>query len=273
MEKEDINLVDKNIKQFDFWSQNPCGTDGNLYKVMQQRYRIEPWLRKELRTIPTEYKKYLEIGCGQGVDSFYICSNLNKETKYIGTDYSPVSLKHAASFISEAKNYFNLEVIPEFHHEDASSLKFSNEEFDFVYSNGVLHHTPNPQKCINEIYRILKRGGQAKIFLYRKYSLKVGVAKVLRLIQTIADKLLSKDLIFYNILLKKGKSNFFGSMFLECFGVPWMEWYSRNELENMFKEFDSIKIEPYCYNLPRLSKKEVDGQNPFGYMFKIDLMK
>ena len=35
MEKEDINLVDKNIKQFDFWSQNPCGTDGNLYKVMQ----------------------------------------------------------------------------------------------------------------------------------------------------------------------------------------------------------------------------------------------
>ena len=97
MEKEDINLVDKNIKQFDFWSQNPCGTDGNLYKVMQQRYRIEPWLRKELRTIPTEYKKYLEIGCGQGVDSFYICSNLNKETKYIGIDYSPVCLKRAAS--------------------------------------------------------------------------------------------------------------------------------------------------------------------------------
>ena len=273
MEKEDINLVDKNIKQFDFWSQNPCGTDGNLYKVMQQRYRIEPWLRKELRTIPTEYKKYLEIGCGQGVDSFYICSNLNKETKYIGTDYSPVSLKRAASFISEAKKLFNLEVIPEFLHMDASSLKFSNEEFDFVYSNGVLHHTPNPQKCINEVYRILKRGGQAKIFLYRKYSLKVGVAKVLRLIQTIADKLLSKDHIIYNFLLMKGKSNFFGSMFLECFGVPWMEWYSRNELENMFKEFDSIKIEPYCYNLPRLSKKEVDGQNPFGYMFKIDLMK
>ena len=108
-------------------------------------------LCKELRTIPTEYKKYLEIGCGQGTDSFYICSNLNKEAKYISTDYSLVSLKRAASFISEAKKLFNLEVIPEFLHEDASSLKFSNEEFDFVYSSGVLHHTPNPQKCINEI--------------------------------------------------------------------------------------------------------------------------
>ena len=263
----------KTIKQFDFWSQNPCGADGDLNKNIQQRYRIEPWLRKELRTIPTEYKKYLEVGCGQGADSFYICSNLKKEAEYIAIDYSPVSLKHAASFTSEAKKLFDLKTIPEFLHGNASSLIFSKEEFDFVYSMGVLHHTPNPQKCINEIYRILKKGGKAKIFLYRKYSLKVGVAKVLRLIQTIADKLISKDRIIYKFLLMKGKSNFFGSMFLECFGVPWMEWYSRNELENMFKEFDSIKIEPYCYNLPRLSKKEVDGYNPFGYMFKIDLIK
>ena len=267
-----VNLSEK-FNQFDFWSQNPCGTDGGLNNVLKQRYRIEPWLIKELKTIPTGYKKYIEVGCGQGADSFYICSNLSKDAKYIGIDYSIVSLKRAASFISEAKKLFNLEVIPEFLHEDASSLKFSNEEFDFVYSNGVLHHTPNPQKCINEIYRILKKGGQAKILLYRKYSLKVGLAKVLRLIQTIADKLLSKDLIIYNILLKNGKSKLFGSMFLECFGVPWMEWYSRNELENMFKEFDSIKIEPYCFNLPRLSKKEVVGYNPFGYMFKIDLIK
>ena len=262
-----------NIKQFDFWSQNPCGTDGSLNNVIQQRYRIEPWLRKELRTIPTEYKKYIEVGCGQGADSFYICSNLNKEAKYIGIDYSSVSLKRAASFTSEAKKLFDLKTIPEFLHGDASSLKFSKEEFDFAYSMGVLHHTPYPQKSINEIYRILKKGGQAKIFLYRKYSLKVGLAKALRLIQTIADKLLSKDLIIYNIFLKKGKSKLFGSMFLECFGVPWMEWYSRNELENMFKEFDSVTIEPYGYNLPRLSKKEVNGYNPFGYMFKIDLIK
>ena len=191
-----LKLVDKNIKQFDFWSQNPCGADGNLYKITQQRYRIEPWLRKELRTIPTEYKKYIEVGCGQGADSFYICSNLNKEAKYIGIDYSPASLKRAASFTSEAKKLFDLKTIPEFLHGDASSLMFSKEEFDFVYSMGVLHHTPNPQKCINEIYRILKSGGQAKIFLYRKYSLKVGMAKVLRLIQTIADKLLPKTVLF-----------------------------------------------------------------------------
>ena len=207
------------------------------------------------------------------MDSFYICSNLNKKAKYIGIDYSPASLKRAVSFTSEAKKLFDLKTIPEFLHGNALLLKFSKEEFDFVYSTGVLHHTPYPQKGINEIYRILKKRGQAKIFLYRKYSLKVGLAKALRLIQAIVDKLLLKDLIIYNILLKKGKSKFFGSMFLECYGVPWMEWYSRDELENMFKEFDSVKIEPYGYNLPRLSKKEVDGYNPFGYLFKIDLIK
>ena len=268
-----MNLSEKNFNQFDFWSQNPCGADGDLNKNIQQRYRMEPWLIKELKTIPRGYKKYLEVGCGQGADSFYICSNLNKEAKYIGIDYSHVSLKRAASFTSGAKELFDLKTIPDFLHGDALSLKFSKEEFDFVYSMGVLHHTPYPQKCVDEIYRILKKGGQAKIFLYRKYSVKVGIAKVLRLIQTILDKLLSKDLIIYNFLLRKGKSKFFGSMFLECFGVPWMEWYSRNELENMFKEFDSVKIEPFAYNLPRLSKKDIDGYNPFGYLFKIDLIK
>jgi ubiquinone/menaquinone biosynthesis C-methylase UbiE len=30
--------------------------------------------------------------------------------------------------------------------------------FDVVYSYGVLHHTPNTQKAINEIYRVLKLG-------------------------------------------------------------------------------------------------------------------
>ena len=259
--------------QFDFWSNNPCGPDGDLDSHMKYRYRKETWFRKELRTIPTEYKRYLEVGCGQGIDSFYICSKLNKEAEYVGIDYSPESLKLAKSYIPRAKKVFDLKTTPEFQHGNALSLIFSREEFDFVYSMGVLHHTPNPQKCINEIYRILKKGGQAKIFLYRKYSLKVGFAKGLRLIQAILDKLFSKDLCIYNILLKGGNSENFGTMFLECFGVPWMEWYSENELENMFKKFNSVKIEPYCYNFPRLSKKEVNGYNPFGFMFKIDLIK
>ena len=38
---------------------------------------------------------------------------------------------------------------------------------------GVLHHTPDPQQCINEIYRVMKNDGEALIFLYRKGSIKL----------------------------------------------------------------------------------------------------
>jgi SAM-dependent methyltransferase len=45
-----------------------------------------------------------------------------------------------------------------------------------VYSFGVLHHTLDTQKAINEVHRVLKPGGKAIIMLYHKgfrYYLKI----------------------------------------------------------------------------------------------------
>ena len=39
---------------------------------------------------------------------------------------------------------------------DAQNLSFSNDTFDLVYSNGVLHHTLDTQQAIDEVYRVLK---------------------------------------------------------------------------------------------------------------------
>jgi len=93
--------------------------------------------------------------------------------------------------VNEASQHFDLNVTPVFSEGDALNLGFGNMEFDFVYSMGVIHHTPNPQRAIDEIFRVLKPGGQAKIFLYRRPSLKVGIAKFLRLLQEMGDKILS----------------------------------------------------------------------------------
>ena len=38
--------------------------------------------------------------------------------------------------------------------------------FDVVYSNGVLHHTPNTQHVVSEILRVLKPGGKAIVMMY-----------------------------------------------------------------------------------------------------------
>jgi ubiquinone/menaquinone biosynthesis C-methylase UbiE len=53
---------------------------------------------------------------------------------------------------------------------DAEHLPFPDAQFDIVYSNGVLHHTPNTERAFAEVSRVLKPGGQAVVMLYCKSS-------------------------------------------------------------------------------------------------------
>ena len=53
---------------------------------------------------------------------------------------------------------------------DARNLPFENTYFDYVYSWGVLHHSPNFSKSIQEIYRVLKPGGKVGIMVYNRKS-------------------------------------------------------------------------------------------------------
>ncbi len=260
------------MTQADFWSNNPCGVDGAFHHVVAQRYRMEPWLPRELRTIPSGLGKYLEVGCGQGVDSYYICSRLDMDDDYTAIDYSLESVTRATAYGDEANAIFDHIIAPRFSRGNALELDFGDEEFDFVYSLGVIHHTPNPQQAIDEVFRVLKPGGQAKIILYRRNSLKVGAAKFLRLLQWLGDKILFQERFIYKLMTKE-KSGFFGSMFLECFGVPWMEWFSEDELRAMFGKFSSLDLQPYGFNLPKTSGTEVDGYNRFGYFYRIDAKK
>lgn len=51
---------------------------------------------------------------------------------------------------------------------NAEQLPYPDASFDYVFSSGVLHHTPNTAGAIAEVYRVLKPGGQAIITLYYK---------------------------------------------------------------------------------------------------------
>ena len=43
---------------------------------------------------------------------------------------------------------------------DGEAMEFADNSFDMVYCHTVLHFTPDPQKMINEIARVLKPGGR-----------------------------------------------------------------------------------------------------------------
>lgn len=106
-------------------------------------------------------KSVLEIGCGAGFSSIIFARD--------GAHVTASDLTNEAVEITKEK--FELLGLPgAVVQADAEDLPFDDNSFDIVFSSGVLHHTPNGQKAVDEIYRVLKPGGDAVVMLYAKWS-------------------------------------------------------------------------------------------------------
>ena len=101
----------------------------------------------------------LEFACGSGQLSF----NLSKYAKnWIGTDFSE-------QMILEARKRGENENLT-FEVADATSLSFSDGEFNCVVIANALHIMPEPDETMREIYRVLKPNGilSAPTFLWKE---------------------------------------------------------------------------------------------------------
>ncbi len=104
-------------------------------------------------------KFVLDIGCGSGRFADIVTSMGGVS---IALDYS--------NAIDVARENVNKENVL-FVQADALKLPFKNSVIDFAYSIGVLHHTPNPQKGVQEAFRVIKKGGEFALSVYSKESL------------------------------------------------------------------------------------------------------
>lgn len=256
-----------------FWNASPCGAQESFSQRLNHRIFMEPWIPGLIQEICSTHNDVVEIGCGQGTDGILFCSMLPQNGRYRGIDYSNDSVISAQNAIHEAQQALQLNVTPSFQVGNAESLFFENDSLDCIFSNGVLHHTAHPETAYSEVYRVLKPGtGEAYITLYRKPSLKVGVAKVLRGIQWALDRISGKDRCLYHFLYGRHFPHALGTMLLECFGVPMMEWYSKAEMRTMFNKFEILRLEPVGLNFPRKNTSS-KGWSSWGYMWLIHVRK
>lgn len=91
----------------------------------------------------------MEVGCGAGGAADF----LPKDLKYVGTDISAFAVNQAKQ---KNINEKNREFI---YSENDDRINFKNESFDFVMSNFTLEHFKKPKQMLNEMARVLKRGG------------------------------------------------------------------------------------------------------------------
>lgn len=156
-----------------YWDQQPCGTQFTALpwgtadffaEVERFRYSVQPFMHRLIGFERYAGKRVLEIGCGLGTDLLQFARHGAQVT---GIDLSPKS-------VSLTQQRFALEGRSgTFLVADAEALPFPEASFDVVYSFGVLHHTPDIEKAIAEIFRVLAPGGELILMLYHRHSLHV----------------------------------------------------------------------------------------------------
>jgi ubiquinone/menaquinone biosynthesis C-methylase UbiE len=151
----------------EFWNAEPCGARYLVGKEdfdahARARYALEPHIADFAQFQSARGLKVLEVGVGMGAD--YL-EWLKAGAHATGVDLSPASIEKARRRCELAGYQPNLRVA------DAEQLPFPDDSFDVVYSYGVMHHSPNTVQCLREAWRVLQRGGQARIMIYHHPSI------------------------------------------------------------------------------------------------------
>lgn len=172
------NNIDS-VKQF--WNRNLNGLkflssfpkeEEDFWKTSNLRYKYHYHLPPLFDRVATKFPngKMLEIGCGMGDDTAQWVKR--------GMNVTAIDLTEAAVECTKKRlAACNLSAIVRT--GNAESVEFPENSFDVVYSFGVLHHSPDTPKTIDEVHRILKPGGLAIIMLYNRKSLNYLIHRIL----------------------------------------------------------------------------------------------
>lgn len=138
-----------------------------FYKAVERhRYGLEPHIREIADFNRWVGEDVLDVGCGIATDGVQFA---RAGARYTGIDQSPTA-------IELARRRFELEGLDgKIVHGLATHLPFTDENFDLVWSHGVIHHIADTQSAVDEFLRVLRPGGMAIVMLYHRRSFNYAV--------------------------------------------------------------------------------------------------
>jgi len=165
--------MNKNITEVkEYWNSNPCQSD--LSEAEDRRHYFEEISRNRYGRrewhVPTVAgfqkhagKDVLEIGCSIATDGLELAKN---GANYTGVDLTPASIEIARERFQLLGASGRFEVA-----NAEEGIPFPDESFDHIYSFGVIHHSPRPERIVGEIRRVLRQGGTFTVMLYNRSSI------------------------------------------------------------------------------------------------------
>jgi len=108
--------------------------------------------------------RILDAGCGTGNTSISLAKHFRK-AQYLGIDISDIS-------ISIARDTAKMEKIPNLIFRQWDLLKSLENEasFDIILCLGVLHHTADMQRVLNNLRMMLKEDGELYLWIYGRHG-------------------------------------------------------------------------------------------------------
>lgn len=147
-----MNYADNFGMQWNYFSQTQLDSFSGQPISANRFWKATGWSSEELQG-----KWVLDVGCGSGR---FAEIALNAGAKVVALDYSSaVDACH-----SNLKHHQNLHVVQ----GDIYALPFPPETFHFVYSLGVLQHTPDVHRAFRALPPIVRIGGSLCVDYYEK---------------------------------------------------------------------------------------------------------
>ena len=227
-----------------YWNKQPCNIKHSKKKyfskeffneISNKRYFVESHIKQFANFKKYKNKNVLEIGFGIGTDAI---SFLKNGCNYYGIELSDKSYEICKKRIE----LFNLSKKAILINDEAENLKkyFSvKNNFDLIYSFGVLHHSSSLQKCLDQIKKLMNKKTICKIMLYSKNSYKY---------------FLMKD----NLSRYEAQKN-----------VPVIDFYNREDILKLLKSFKIIDIKQdfiFPYKIEDYKKNKYVKVDHFKYM-------
>ena len=142
---------------------------GNLFKNFSEyHYYEEPFELLSLRLKRNKIKlnsgaNFTALDCGCGGGRYTLALKKLGFGKVVGADYSPINIQ-TATHLAGKRKIKNVS----YQKADVLKLPFNNNSFDFVFCNGVLHHSRSISQGIREMIRVMKPGGTGWLYLINK---------------------------------------------------------------------------------------------------------